>query len=92
MAGFLLALREADDPANTVGARLARSDARDFTALGSNGVLVFAVIAACLFLARERATAFLPWYPSGSRPAGSADCMKASSRLRARIPPGSACS
>ena len=56
---LLLALREADDPANPLGPAWLEETARDFTALGSNGVLVFAVIATCLFLAlaRKRLTA-----------------------------------
>jgi undecaprenyl-diphosphatase len=58
-AKLLLALREASDPANPIGPPWLEETARDFTALGSNGVLVFAVLAASLFLvlARKRATA-----------------------------------
>ncbi len=56
---LLLALREPNDPANPIGPPWLEETARDFTALGSNGVLVFAVLATCLFLilARKRAAA-----------------------------------
>ena len=53
-AGLLLALREPNDPGNPIGPAWLEETARDFTALGSNGVLVFAVLATSLFLALAR--------------------------------------
>jgi undecaprenyl-diphosphatase len=56
---ILLALREPADRGNPIGPAWVEETARDITALGSNGVLAFAVIATCLFLvlARKRAAA-----------------------------------
>ncbi|MFO1129078.1 MAG: phosphatase PAP2 family protein [Rhodospirillales bacterium] len=64
---LLLALRHPGDPGNPIGPAWVEETARDFTALGSNGVLVFAVAAGCLFLilARKRAAALVLVLASG---------------------------
>lgn len=56
---ILLGLREPGDRSNPIGPPWLEETARDFTALGSNGVLAFAVLATCLFLvlAKKRAAA-----------------------------------
>lgn len=56
---LLLALREPGDAANPLGPPWLEETARDFTALGSNGVLAFLVLSATVFLvlARRRAEA-----------------------------------
>ncbi|TDH59716.1 phosphatase PAP2 family protein [Dankookia rubra] len=56
---FLLALRDPADPSNPLGPPWLEETARDFTALGSNGVLAFFVLATILVLVlgRRRAEA-----------------------------------
>ena len=50
----LLTLRDPTDPSNPLGPPWLEETARDFTALGSNGVLAFFVLAAILVLALAR--------------------------------------